>query len=102
VRDKTVWVHLDVNTVPVVKNEIYDWTRKELIESIKQRFEDLDFDHIDLIHKILAVEVNKLNRGLGSILKEGSDEKNFELYKTLLLFQSDLHLTALLYEVFLD
>jgi hypothetical protein len=97
VRDKTVWVHLDVNTAPVVKNEIYDWTRKELVRGIKQRFEELDFDHIDLIQKIFAVEVNKFNRGLGSLLKEGSDEKNFELYKTLLLFQSDLHLTASCY-----
>jgi energy-coupling factor transporter ATP-binding protein EcfA2 len=97
VRKKTVWIHIDVNAAPVVKNEIYDWTRKEIVKGIQVAYPEMDFDDYSVIEKIFSVEVNRFNKGLGSLLPEHSTERSRELYKVLLLCQSDLHKTATCY-----
>jgi len=98
IRDRTVWVHIDVNTAPVIKDEIYDWTRREIVKGIQNSFPEIDFDDFDTIQKIYSVEINKFNKGIGLLLSE--KEKNHELYKELLRCQQDLHLTATCYTRF--
>jgi hypothetical protein len=100
VRDKTLWVHLDVNSAPLVRHELYDWIRKAIIENIKILHSDIDFDGIEITQRIFSVEINKFNKGVGSLLQDGSSEKNFEIYKLVLSCQSNLNKMAECYTRF--
>lgn len=97
IREKTTWVHINVNDAPVTKGEIYDWVRKEVIRGIRLAYPSIDFDDFNTIQKIFSVEVNRFYKGLGSLLQFGSSEQNHELYKVLLRSQDDLHTTATCY-----
>lgn len=93
-RNRTVWLHIDANTAPVVKNELYDWVRKELIRLIRKIHDDHNFDDIETTQKIFSVEVNRFKRSAAALLGENSKEYNYELYKLLLSCESDLHQSA--------
>ncbi|ESY10831.1 hypothetical protein X750_31800 [Mesorhizobium sp. LNJC394B00] len=97
IQKRTTWVHLNVNDAPVIKGEIYNWVRREIISGIRIANPKLDFDNFDVIQKIFSVEFNKFHKGIGSLLKPGSDEQNYELYKVLLKSQDDLHTSAMCY-----
>jgi hypothetical protein len=35
VRDRTVWVHVNMNTAPISKDEIYDFLRREIVRGLR-------------------------------------------------------------------
>jgi energy-coupling factor transporter ATP-binding protein EcfA2 len=94
IRERTVWVHIDANTAPVVKNELYDWVRKEITRLIRSIHSDHDFDDLDVKQRVFSVEVNKFKKSAATLLGEGSKEYNYELYKLLLSCESDFHRSA--------
>jgi len=96
-REKTTWLHINVNDAPVTKGEIYDWVRTEIIRGIREAYPSVDFDEYNTIQKIFSVEVNKFFKGIGSLLEAGSAEQNHELYKVLLKCQENLHTSATCY-----
>lgn len=97
IRSKTTWIHINVNDAPVVKSEIYNWVRKEIIAGIKSAYPSQDFDDFDNIRRIFSVEINKFYKGIGSLLERDSEEQNHELYKLLLKCQEDAHISAICY-----
>lgn len=97
IKEKTTWVHINVNDAPVTKSEIYDWVRKEILRGIRIAYPSIDFDDFSVIQKIFSVEVNRFYKGIGSLLETGSKEQNYELYKVLLKSQDDLHTASVCY-----
>lgn len=74
VRNKTIWVHLDMNDAPVSRDQIYDWLRREVIRGCRAAYPELDFDALDTMKRVYSVEVNKFNKGTGK-LYSGAKQK---------------------------
>ena len=90
----TVWCRLDMNSAPVSPNEIYNWLRQALIISCRSSLQNEDFDDLDVIKKIFAVDINKFNKGVGKLYKNSPDVYNIKLAELVEEIQKDLHLTA--------
>lgn len=60
-----VTCRLNMNAAPVTPDEIYSWLRIEIMGGCRASVPDLDFDDLDVIEKILSVEVNKFRKGVG-------------------------------------
>jgi GTPase SAR1 family protein len=91
VRDKTVWVHLDMNNAPISRDQIYNWLRQEIVKGCQVAYPDLDFDELGTMKRVYSVEINRIVKMYSGKL---SAEK---LGETLERLESDLHAKALAY-----
>lgn len=64
---------LNMNAAPVTPNEIYSWLRIEIIKGCQASQPHLDFDDLDVIEKVLSVEVNKFRKGIGKTYQSQPD-----------------------------
>ncbi|WP_195707937.1 type I restriction enzyme HsdR N-terminal domain-containing protein [Brucella sp. 10RB9214] len=96
-REKTAWIHFNMNLATVSANEIYNWMRKEIIRGIREIYSDIDFDDLDNIKKIYAVDINKFNKGRGRLFDRESEKYNTELADVIKDAEKDLEKTAINY-----
>ena len=94
VRDRTVWVHINMNTAPISSNEIYDFLRREIVRGLRAAYPELDFDELETLQSVYSVEANRFKKGLGKLLEGEPDKYNAELYKTLKEANENLHSRA--------
>lgn len=88
-----------MNLAPVSNNEIYNWLKKQIIDSIKETHNDLDFEDFGVIKRVFRREISRFDKGLGSLLCGSDVERNRELYKILneAIRNVDSYLEALLF-----
>jgi hypothetical protein len=94
IRNSTAWVHFNMNVAPVSRDEIYSWLRSNLIDELKSRNSDIDFDDLDQLKSLYSVEVNKFDKGRGKLYADKAlyNEKLAERLKEL---EDDKHATAI-------
>ena len=98
VRERTVWVHINMNNAPISNVLIYDWLRREIISGCREAYPDLDFDELDTMKRVYAVEVNKFQKSIGKLYSgKLSSEK---LAETLERLENDLHSKAVAHSRF--
>ncbi|MDK9689705.1 type I restriction endonuclease [Azospira sp.] len=90
----TVWCRLDMNSAPVSPLEIYNWLRQALITACRASLPNEDFDDLDVIRKIFAVDINKFNKGVGRLYISKPDIYDTKLAELVEQIQKDLHLVA--------
>ena len=83
----------------VYKRQIYNWLKKQIIDSIKETHNDLDFEDFGVIKRVFRREISRFDKGLGSLLCGSDVERNRELYKILneAIRNVDSYLEALLF-----
>ncbi|WHS33586.1 type I restriction endonuclease [Brucella sp. NM4] len=96
-RESTLWVHLNMNYALVNREEIYNWLREEIIDSIRSSFDDIDFDELETAKALYSVEINAWNKQASRLLGEGSSQYNTELYNELKGLKADRHRSAQAY-----
>lgn len=92
---ETLWLRFNMNESPVSSGEVYDWLRGKIIQQCKLSYQDIDFDTLETLKKLYAIEINKFNKGEGQLLS--GDEYNRELYNIIKMCKLNLHETALSY-----
>jgi hypothetical protein len=65
--EHTVWIRTNMNTAPVSATEIYDWLRSQIIAGCRGAYPELDFDELDVLERIYAVEINRFKKGPGRL-----------------------------------
>ena len=80
---KCEWIFINMNSAPVSQNEIYNWLRNRIIESIVEEHPGIDFDDFSIIKKVFKHEIMQFDKGIGSLLKPDDTEYNKELYRLL-------------------
>jgi hypothetical protein len=95
VRDRTLWVHFNMNVAPVSPTEIYNWLRLQIIEGCRAASPEWDFDDLDVWMKLYAVEVNKFNKTIGKLLKNSRGEYNIKLASMLEELDRDISRRAM-------
>jgi GTPase SAR1 family protein len=98
VRDKTVWVHVDMNNAPISAGQIYDWLRREIVHGCRAAYPDLDFDELETMKRVYSVEVNKFKKSIGKLYS--GKKFNDKLGETLERLESDLHAKAIAHSRF--
>jgi len=89
IRNTTEWININLNNAPLSKNIIYDWVIKQAIESIRSRYSEVDFDHIDTLKKIYSRELGRVEKGRASLYEKGSDKYTDIIFEELSRLQKD-------------
>ncbi|MDB5554503.1 MAG: hypothetical protein JWL86_4487 [Rhizobium sp.] len=95
VRDKTVWVHINMNPAPISNAEIYNFLRREIIRGLHSAYPEIDFEHLETMKAVYGVEVNRFRKGIGQILADDEQKFNQELYNTIKAADENLHTKAI-------
>lgn len=93
-RASIVWSRIDLNDAPLDKSSVYRWITRELIESLRASQPDVDFDDIDILQKVYAVEIEKLKKGPLKLLRADSEGYKTRLADGITTLLSDETLTA--------
>ena len=91
---ETVWCRIDMNAAPVSPNEIYDWLRCALIQSCRDSLPNDDFDDLETLRRVFAVEINRFNKGVGKLYSGQPEVFNIKLAEHIEGLQSHLHATS--------
>ena len=92
----TIWVRVNMNVAPLSPNEIYDFLRREIITGCRTAYKDIDFDELDVIKAVFAVEVNQFNKGVGKLYVDTELYKQ-KLAEELAKLDDNLHQKAIAY-----
>lgn len=94
VRAKTVWLHVDMNPAPISRSEIYDWLRTQIIDKCKATDPKTDYDDIDSIKAVHAVQVTQFRKGVGRLYEANKETWNLKLAEQLETILRDKHTVA--------
>ena len=87
IRQKIRWININMNNAPESSEHIYTWVIEELIRNTKSYFRDDDFDSLENIKKVFAVEIKQFERGPIQLLSK--DKHDEELYRYLMNLLND-------------
>lgn len=93
IRESTHWINLNLNDAPVNKEEIYKWTKKTIINNIKIKFNNIDFDSLTFILELYNEEIISLKKGVLSLFDVNDTKYKELLAENILKFQEDIDLT---------
>src|SRR5690606_25821503 len=82
------------NAAPVSPNEIYNWLRSALIQSCRDSLPNDDFDDLETLRRVFAVEINRFNKGVGKLYSGQPEVFNVKLAEYIEGVQGDLHAVA--------
>jgi energy-coupling factor transporter ATP-binding protein EcfA2 len=63
----TLWVHINMNVAPISHEAIYEWLNQQIIDGCRSAYSDIDFDQLENLEKVYAVEINKFKKSIGKL-----------------------------------
>ncbi len=93
IRKNTFWVNLNLNESPLNKEEIYKWTKSNIIKFIKENINNIDFDDIDYLLELYKVKIDSLKKGVLKLFSENDLDYKRTLAESILNYQNDTDLT---------
>lgn len=93
-RDATVWARVNLNVAPLAKDLAYKWVASAITEELRKLKPDTDFDELETLEKVYAVELRRLKRGPLKLLEQNSAEWNTRLADELRALIADPIKTA--------
>jgi len=88
-REKTVWLRINLNEAPVVADLAYTWLARGLVEEFREQFDTVDFDEMSVLEKVFAPEINALKKGPLSLLEAASEAYRIRLSDAIGALQAD-------------
>ena len=89
VRNRTVWIRINLNEAPLALDVAYKWTARAIHDGLRTAFSDVDFDQLAILEKVFASELNALRKGPLALLGRKSAEAQTRLADRLTELQSD-------------
>lgn len=89
IRERTVWVRINLNDAPLALDVAYGWTARAIRDGLRGVFADIDFDELATLEKVFASELNALKKGPLALLGRKSAEAQTRLADRLVELQSD-------------
>lgn len=89
VRDKTVWVRINLNDAPLHHELAYRWVAESIVTEFKAQYANLDFDSLEMLEKIFGRELATLRRGPLKLLDPKSNDYRVRVADRLLTLQAD-------------
>jgi hypothetical protein len=89
-RERTVWLRLNLNDAPLSETLAYSWVAKSIVEEFRVQYQDIDFDSLAILEKLFGRELATLKRGALAVLDPLSSEFRVRIADKLLQLQSDI------------
>ena len=90
-REKTVWVRVNLNEAPLSTDVAYTWLTRAIIAEIREQLpQGIDIDELSVLQKILTPELNAFRKGPLSLLDPDSIEYRTRLADEVIRLQRDL------------
>lgn len=80
IREETFWININLNNSPTSREVIYDWVVGEILNHIKEKFSDIDFDEATFIKKVFSPQLSAFSKGPVTFLKESNPQKYDEMF----------------------
>lgn len=90
----TSWIRINMNDAPLDPARVYNWVCEQIVFEIQYIQKNVDFDELETIQKIYAIEIGRLKKGVLKLLQEGSSEYNSIIVNEILRLQQDKVATA--------
>ncbi|HOJ45026.1 MAG TPA: type I restriction endonuclease [Bacilli bacterium] len=92
------WLFINMNDAPLANDEIYNWIKRRIIQTIKDNNKSIEFDSLEIIEKIFSIELNQFENGLGKLLADSPNNYKYERYKVLdgLLKNDEMYLSSMI------
>ncbi len=74
VRERSVWIRVDLNEAPLTTMHAYDWLSGQIATELREARHDLDFDSLPVLEKVYGPELNRLKKGPLALLDSSSLE----------------------------
>lgn len=97
IKEKTVWITIDLNDAPLSKDQIYKWLQNNIIKTLKTIHNENDFDDLETLKKLYSVELNRVRKGPAAFFPVNSEKYNDLMAKKLYELQDNLEITAKAY-----
>lgn len=95
---RTHWVTLDLNDVPLGRDDIYKWVKDQIILKLRNSTPQLNFDDLDVLKKVFYTEIHRFGIGPAQLLTRDSPEYNRKLAEEMMnwLNNQDIFMRALI------
>lgn len=93
IRKNTFWVNLNLNDAPLNKEEIYKWSKSNLIKQIKKSNSGVDYDELSFLLDLYEDKINSLKKGILKLFSENDIEYKKTLAEHIQQYQNDIDLT---------
>lgn len=93
----TGWLSLNLNTAPLSRSDIYDWVLDQIVEAIKSKHREYDFDDLSFLKKLYAAQLRKVEKGRAALFPTESESYKQAVFSELQRIQSDRSETAKAY-----
>jgi RNA recognition motif-containing protein len=94
IREKTLWVRINLNEAPLSPELTYDWIAKAIVEELRLSNSHVDFDDLAILEKIFRQELTMLKKGPLALLDPGSVEYSVRIADRLSQLQSNIQAMA--------
>lgn len=88
-RDKTVWLRLNLNDAPLDVGLAYSWMTRAINEEFAAQFPNIDFDEISTIERIFHKQLRALKKGPLALLEPKSEAYRVRIVDELTRLQSE-------------
>lgn len=89
VRERTVWVRLNLNDAPLDVARAYEWVAHGMLEELRNSFSDVDYDELKNLETLFAPELRRLRKGALAVLDAKSVEYKVRLADYIRELQSN-------------
>lgn len=89
IRERTVWLRLNLNEAPLAIELAYDWLARAIVDEFRLSFEDLDFDELETLERVFKPELSSLRKGPLAVLDPKSQEYRLRFADRLMALQAD-------------
>jgi len=89
VREKTIWVRVNLNEAPLAPSVAYSWLAQAISAELCHEFPNQDVEELSVIEKVFGPELNALRRGPLALLDQSSVEYKTRIADSLLRLRAD-------------
>jgi len=89
INKKCDWIFLDLNSVIVNANEIYEYIRNEIISKIKKCNPKINFETKEIIDAIFKDDIDDFKSGMGAYISDNKTLFDSELFKKITVLRND-------------
>ena len=93
-KEETAWVSVNLNLAPLNREDIYKWLKMQIIEKLKELFDEIDFEDAPTLLSIYAPEFQALRKGPASFYEKDSMEYRKLFSEKLVELESNLDVKA--------
>ena len=89
IRDKTVWLRVNLNDAPLSTELAYKWISEAIVSEFRALYPQFDFDSLEMLEKLFGRDLATLKRGPLKLLDPNSTEYRVRVSDRLISLQSD-------------